>query len=202
MSLETFLKPMLNNPSSEDGEWYVKATYQALNLYMTQLESVLSIPNQMVNGVTTVPSTPPVPTPVVGQYAYFMPTRQRFTYPEVKAAMFCGDANLTFPNLFNLFGTKFALNFMNLLAFPVLNVTGTVILPTTSFMTCANELMLEARSVGAAMTPELFCQLESLYLQMAIQTIPPMVVPLLGVGLIPTGSWVGTATIQFGTLTV
>lgn len=202
MSFQTFMKPLLNNPSSEDGEWYVKATHQCLNNYMAELESALSMPNQMVTGTIVTPSVPPVTTVIEGNLAYFIPTGQRFTYDEVKGAMFCGNSTLTFINLFNLFGQKFALNFINMQALPVLAVEGICTLSTASFTKCANDLMSTARSIGRNMTPETFLSIESNYLQMAIKTIPPAVVTLIGAGLTPVGTWAGTANVSFSTLGV
>ena len=198
MSLETFLKPQLNQ-KTDDPEWYIKATMNSLNSFMQELEAKLSIPNQMITGTTIVPGTPPVPTPIAGPLAYFLPTFQRITYPEIKTAMFCGDGKQCFINLFNLFGTKFAMNFVTLQASPILQIVAVATIPTPTFQECAIELLETANAIGAAMTPEIFVNLESTMLSTAIATIPPITVPCAGAGLIPPGAFTGVATVSFTT---
>lgn len=200
MSLETFLKPQLYQSAETDPEWYIKATMNSLNSFMQELESKLSIPNQMITGTTIVPSTPPVPTPISGPLAYFLPTFQRITYSEIKTAMFCGDGRQCFINLFNLFGTKFAMNFVTLQASPVLQIVAVATIPTTTFQPCAIELLETANAIGASMTPEIFVNLESTMLSTAIATIPPITIPCAGAGLIPTGAFTGLITLNFSTV--
>ena len=199
MSLETFLKPQLYQSTETDPEWYIKATMNSLNSFMQELETKLSIPNQMITGTTIVPGTPPVPTPIAGPLAYFLPTFQRITYPEIKTAMFCGDGRQCFINLFNLFGTKFAMNFVTLQASPILQIVAVATIPTPTFQECAIELLETANAIGAAMTPEIFVNLESTMLSTAIATIPPITVPCAGAGLIPPGAFTGVATVSFTT---
>ena len=199
MSLETFLKPQLYQSTETDPEWYIKATMNSLNSFMQELEAKLSIPNQMITGTTIVPGTPPVPTPIAGPLAYFLPTFQRITYPEIKTAMFCGDGKQCFINLFNLFGTKFAMNFVTLQASPILQIVAVATIPTPTFQECAIELLETANAIGAAMTPEIFVNLESTMLSTAIATIPPITVPCAGAGLIPPGAFTGVATVSFTT---
>ena len=198
MSFANFIKPQLNQ-KTDDQEWYLRAVTNALNNYMTELETKLSVPSQNVTGTTIVPGTPPVPTPIVGPIAYFIPTIQRFTFMEVKTAMWCGVGETSFINLFNLFGTKFALNFVNLQASPVLEVAGIVTVPTVTFAPMAIQLIATAKGIGAAMTPETFADLESQFLAQAIATIPPIPVPLVGAGIIPPGAFTGVATVSFAT---
>ena len=199
MSLETFLKPQLYQSTETDPEWYIKATMNSLNSFMQELEAKLSIPNQMITGTTIVPGTPPVPTPIAGPLAYFLPTFQRITYPEIKTAMFCGDGRQCFINLFNLFGTKFAMNFVTLQASPILQIVAVATIPTPTFQECAIELLETAKGIGAAMTPETFADLESQFFAQAIATISPIPVPLVGAGLIPPGAFTGEATVSFAT---
>ena len=199
MSLETFLKPQLYQSTETDPEWYIKATMNSLNSFMQELEAKLSIPNQMITGTTIVPGTPPVPTPIAGPLAYFLPTFQRITYPEIKTAMFCGDGRQCFINLFNLFGTKFAMNFVTLQASPILQIVAVATIPTPTFQECAIELLETANAIGAAMTPEIFVNLESTMLSTAIATIPPITIPCAGAGLIPPGAFTGVATVSFTT---
>lgn len=69
MSFANKIIPRLGQ-SAEDGEWYVKAMYQSLNEYMTDIEIAMARPQFTVAGITTVPGSPPIPTPVtahVGQ---------------------------------------------------------------------------------------------------------------------------------------
>ena len=167
---------------------------------MQELEAKLSIPNQMITGTTIVPGTPPIPTPIAGPLAYFLPTFQRITYPEIKTAMFCGDGRQCFINLFNLFGTKFAMNFVTLQASPILQIAAVATIPTPTFQTCAIQLLETANAIGAAMTPETFVNLESTMLSTAIATIPPITIPCAGAGLIPPGAFTGVITLNFSTV--
>lgn len=199
MSLKTFLKPLLNQRTKSD-DWYVRATLEAMNYYMQELENRLSVPNQNIVGTTVVPGTPPIPTPISGPIGYFIPTYQRFNYSEVKSAMWCGDGTRCFVNLFNLFGKKFADNFTNLRANPVLQINGMVTIPTATFGHCGTELIETARAIGAAMTPDTFVSIESDFLATAISTIPPITVPVTGFGLIPMGTFTGSAVINFSTV--
>jgi hypothetical protein len=200
MSLETFLKPQLYQSAETDPEWYIKATMNSLNSFMQELEAKLSIPNQMITGTTIVPGTPPVPTPIAGPLAYFIPTFQRITYHEIKTAMFCGDGRQCFINLFNLFGTKFAMNFVTLQASPILQIAAVATIPTTTFQTCAIQLLKTAHSIGAAMNPDTFVNIESKMLSTAIATIPPITIPCAGAGLIPPGAFTGVITLNFSTV--
>lgn len=199
MSLQKYLKPLLYQ-TSDDNQWYLKATTDALNEYLNELVSILSKPCIMVSGVTTVPGTPPIPTPITGNLAYFVPSLQKLTFEEVKTAMWCGDGKQCFINLFNLFGTKFCNTFKILNASPVLNASGMAILLPSTFGTCAINMLSEAAAIGSEINPDKFLELESRYLSLAIATIPPQIVPLVGVGLIPSGLWTGNATVNFSLL--
>lgn len=201
MSLETFLKPLLYN-KSEDMEWYVKATHSALNSYMLELETSLSKPNQQIAGATVVPSVPPVTVSVTGQLVYFIPNGLRLDYKDVKDAMWCGDGRQCFINLFNLFGSKFVKNFVNLGALPIVEIIARAKLSAASFEVCANEMIDAAIAIGTNMNPDKFVELESNYLSKAIATIPPICIITSGAGLIPTGSFNGTIEIDFSKLGV
>ena len=112
MSFANKIIPRLGQPA-DNSEWYVNAMYQSLNEYMTDIEIAMARPQFTVAGITTVPGTPPIPTPVTAPVGQVSNKHIRLTYPEVKAAMFCGNGALTFPNLFKLFASKLMLNFNN-----------------------------------------------------------------------------------------
>ena len=81
--------------------------------------------------------------------------------------------------MFNLFGKKFADNFTNLRANPVLHINCMVTIPTATFGACGTELIETARAIGAAMTPDTFVSIESDFLATAISTIPPITIPFV-----------------------
>lgn len=141
--------------------------------------------------------TPPITTPIIDSIGFFVPKMTRFTLDEVKREMWCGDGTKAFVNLFNLFGRKFAENFNTLIATPILEVTGICNVPTETFEICATTFLETIRTIGKNITPEIFLEEESKYLGLAITTIPPIEVPLKGFGLIPTGTFIGTATVIF-----
>lgn len=199
MSFATFIKPQLYQ-KTEDQEWYLKAVTNSLNSYMMELESKLSIPNQQVAGVTVVPSVPPIPVTISGPLAFFIPFGLRFTFEEVKTAMWCGDGTQAFINLFNLFGTKFSANFVNMQALPVLGVFAVASIPTYTFTQMAIQLMEVAHGIGSGMTPDIFADIESQHLAKAIATIPPITIPAVGAGLIPAGSFTGTFIVNFSSI--
>lgn len=51
-----------------------------------------------------------------------------------------------------------------------------------------------------AMTPEIFHNTLSTYLDLAFKSILPVTVPFVGAGLIPSGAFTGTVTITFQTV--
>jgi hypothetical protein len=196
MSFANYIKPLLNQ-KTDDQEWYLKAVTNSLNSYMSELETKLSVPTQQVEGTVIVPGSPPVTTPLNGIIAYFIPTKQRFTFEEVKSAMWCGNGEQAFINLYNLFGQKFAANFITLQTSPILQIIGTVSIPTTNFPTAAINLLNSARAIGSDMTPETFADLESKELENALISIPPIITPVTGTSLTPPGTFTGEIIVSF-----
>ena len=197
MSFEYYMKPLLNQPP-DDTEWYVRATYTALNSYMEELEHIMEVPKLMVNGTIVVPGA--AATYISGPFAYFIPIHKTITFQEVKSAMWCGDGTMCFVNLFNLFGKKFKQTFITLQALPFLNITAAVNIPTTTFETCAYEFLSNIKAIGPAMNPDIFLNLESTYLIKALTTIPPITVSCIGSSLTPPGTFTGTVTVSFAGL--
>lgn len=197
MSFEYFMKPLLNQPP-DDTEWYVRATYTALNSYMEELEHIMEVPKLMVNGTIVVPGA--AATYITGNLAYFIPIHKTITFQEVKAAMWCGDGTMCFVNLFNLFGKKFVNTFKVLQALPFLNITASVNIPTNTFEPCALEFLSNVRAIGPSMNPDIFLNLESTYLIKALTTIPPITVSCIGSSFTPPGSFTGTVTVSFAGL--
>lgn len=186
--------------SAEDQEWYVRAMCDSLNEYMADIEKAMMIPQFVITGITTVPGVPPVPTPVVSPTGQVSNKHIRLTFPEVKAAMWCGVGSQTFPNLFSLFASKLMLNFNN--AYSTAIVTGTTMFAfdaTTPFTTMGTAFMAEITSIGAAggMNPTLFHQTFDRYLNLAFKSIIPVTMPFIGAGITPPGQFTGTITIAF-----
>jgi hypothetical protein len=72
-------------------------------------------------------------------------------YDEVKAAMWCGDGSLTFPNLFKLFASKLMMNFMTVYDNTVVAATSPFTFDAmTTFNTTAELFMTQIRTIGAS----------------------------------------------------
>ena len=200
MSFADKIIPRLGQSVEDDPEWYVKAMYQSLTEYLIDLERLVDLPTFYINGVTTVPSTPPVPTPIMAPVGKIFSTGSRFTYEEVKAAMWCGDGSLTFPNLFRLFAKNLMLDFTSVYDNTIVNAMSPLVFDAiTSYEAMGNEFMMEMRTVGAAgeMTPEIFHKNLSLYLNLAFNSIVTVTIPMAGMGLVPTGPFTGTVAVVF-----
>lgn len=199
MSFANKIIPRLGQ-SADDSEWYVKAMYQSLNEYMADIEIAMARPQFTVAGITTVPGTPPIPTPVTAPVGQVSNKHIRLTYPEVKAAMFCGNGALTFPNLFKLFASKLMLNFTNAYSSAIVSgITAFTFDAVTPFTTMCTTFMTEITGIGTAgaMTPEIFHNSMSKYLDLAFKSIIPVTMPFVGMGLVPSGPFTGTIVIAF-----
>lgn len=203
MSFAQKIIPRLGQSVENDAEWYVKAIHQSLNEYMADIETAMNIPQFLIVGTTTVPSTPPVPVPISAPVAKVSNKHIRLTYDEVKAAMWCGDGNLTFPNLFKLFASKLMLNFTNVYDNSIVGALSAFTFDAINpFNNIANMFMTQIKSIGATgtMTPEIFHNTLSTYLDMAFKSIIPSTTAFVGAGLIPSGAFTGSVTITFSTV--
>lgn len=186
--------------SAEDQEWYIRAMMDSLNEYMQDIETAMNIPQFLIVGTTTVPGTPPVPVPVSAPVGQVPNKHIRLTFPEVKAAMWCGVGSQTFPNLFKLFASKLMMNFnMATSSAIVTGTTGFTFDATTPFTSMSNAFMAEITAIGAsgAMNPTLFHNTLDKYLNLAFKSIIPVTMPFIGVGIVPTGAFTGSITIAF-----
>ena len=186
--------------SAENPEWYVRAIMDSLNEYMQDIETAMNIPQFVIAGVTTVPGAPPVPVPITAPVGQVSNKHIRLTFPEVKAAMWCGNGALTFPNLFKLFASKLMLNFTNVYSTTIVGgLTAFTFDAVTPFTTMGTAFMTEIMAIGAtgAMNPTLFHNTFDKYLNLAFKSIIPVTVPFVGAGMIPTGAFTGTVTIAF-----
>ena len=186
--------------SAENPEWYVRAMMDSLNEYMQDIETAMNIPQFVIAGVTTVPGAPPVPVPITAPVGQVSNKHIRLTFPEVKAAMWCGEGSQTFPNLFKLFASKLMLNFTNVYSTTIVGgLTAFTFDAVTPFTTMGNAFMTEIMAIGAAgnMNPTLFHNTLDRYLNLAFKSILPITMPFVGAGIIPTGAFTGTVTIAF-----
>lgn len=218
MSFAMWMKPKLNpdDKTAEDNEWYLKATTEALNSWMDELEIALMMPTLPINGsaITPVGVTVPVTVPAG---AYFQPQGLRFTLQEVKDAMWTKDVNTSFINLFDLVADKITSNFNKVIGLPTL--IGGCAKPqfiTSHFAAYAIQLITWAEAQGAAMnadpnsegiTPESFLEQESAQLLAAVKSIPPMVATVVGDPIpatpvmCPAGVFTGTVGANFAAAT-
>lgn len=186
--------------SAENPEWYVRAIMDSLNEYMQDIETAMNIPQFVIAGVTTVPGAPPVPVPITAPVGQVSNKHIRLTFPEVKAAMWCGEGSQTFPNLFKLFASKLMLNFNNVYSTTIVGgLTAFTFDAVTPFTTMGTAFMTEIMAIGATgtMNPTLFHNTFDRYLNLAFKSIIPVTVPFVGAGMIPTGAFTGTVTIAF-----
>lgn len=184
----------------DNNEWYVNAMYQSLNEYMSDIENVMTKPQFIITGITTIPGTPPIPTPISAKVGQVSNKHIRLTYQEVKSAMWCGDGKMTFPNLFKLFASKLMLNFTT--AYSSTVVSGTTAFTfdaITPYTTIGTSFMTEITGLGAtgSLTPEIFHNTLSRYLDLAFKSIIPVTMPFVGMGLVPTGQFTGSIVIAF-----
>lgn len=168
------------NPAGEvKPDFYITATLNALNKYMQEIERMHSGPQYQVSGTITYPGTPPVTVTYSGTTGYWVPKKKRFTYSEVKNALWCGDPNQCFINLFNLIGKKLADNFCVMKGGAIIG-QARVNLSVSHFAAVAAMFYAKLKVIGAKMTPELFLDTESEYIRKAIKMIPLAVGSLAG----------------------
>lgn len=199
MSFANKILPRLGQ-SAENEEWYVNAIWKSLNEYMVDIETAMAKPQFTIAGITTVPGAPPVQTPVTCMTGQVSNKHIRLSYPEVKAAMWCGDGNMTFPNLFKLFASKLTKNFTNAYSTTmVTGITGFVFDATSVYSSMANTFMAEIKTLAASgtMNAKTFHNTLSRYLDLAFKSLPSVVMTFNGMGQMPTGPFVGTITIAF-----
>lgn len=179
MSFETRMKPKLNPKLDANNQiandWYVRATMEAMNEYMQDLEKILRQECCNVRGTATfiVPGSPPYPMTVsVGQKrSAFVPATLRFSFNEVKTAMWCGQFDLCFINLFNLFGNKLANNFRMLKVSPYMaGVVAPATWQTMHWGALGIALVNYARALGKFCTPEKFLAKQSELIENGIKT--------------------------------
>lgn len=199
MAFADYMRNSLNPTASvsKDMEWYIKATAAALNKWMVQLEGIFNAPTQAIDGtlVTWAGVSSALNLPAGG---YFRSNLVRFSDKDVKDAMWCGDPNQSFINLFELVGNKIRQNFDSIWAAPA--ITGPAAKPmfiTTHFIAYGAQLIAWAKARGAemnagapALTPEEFLQHESDLLLQAVQNIPTA--PTVLTGVTPLGVFTGT----------
>jgi hypothetical protein len=200
MSFAAKIKPKLGQSVEDDEEWYVKAMHEALNNYLADIETAMLRPQFLITGITTVPGSPPVPVPISAPVGQVSNKRIRLNYQEVKSAMWCGDGSLTFPNLFSLFASKLMLDFTNVYSTTVVGAQTALLFEAMStYKNFGDLFMTEIKAIGATgtMTPELFHDKMSLYLNNAFNSIPPVTMPLFGVGITPSGPFTGSVLVTF-----
>lgn len=179
MSFETRMKPKLNPKLDANNQiandWYVRATMEAMNAYMHDLEKILKKECCNIRGTATfvVPGSPPyVMTVDVNQKrSAFVPMRLRFSFDEVKTAMWCGQFDLCFMNLFGLFGRKLANNFRMLKVSPYMaGVVSPATWQTMHWEGLGLTLVNYARSLGNKCTPEKFLEKQSKLMEDGIKS--------------------------------
>lgn len=194
MSYSLLLKNYLSSASFDDPEHYIKATHMAINGFLAELETRASIHMMLVNGTTTNHTSV---VPIIGPLAKFEPLRIRCTYDEVKKALFCGDPNMSFFNLFDLIGSKITKNFSVISINNVVIASTTTTLTHSTFKIGATSLLAETKVLGATITPDIFGGLIDKNIKVSLNTIPPMIVPIAGSGVTPPGVFTGTVTVSF-----
>lgn len=225
MSFEIHMRPLINtqlrmDSENQDLEFYIRNTTKALNGYLLELEETFSKRQLLVTGATVLPFTPPVTTPVMNRFGYFVPNHVRITEQEVKNALWCGDPNMSFINLFTLFGNKMGQNFnrvtsttrnvAELQAAPavpyVCNGIGVVNMTFAHYASYATQFIAATKALGTALDAYQFLSLESKYLRLAISTTPPCPTFISGLclstnGMVVNGVFNGTLEANFAAAT-
>lgn len=192
------------NKKNLANDWYVKVVCESFNEYMKELEQRFKIPTQVISGtitqVTPAGVTVTIPYTTVG---YLVSNKLRFTQLEIKKKMWCGDINLTFPNLFNLFAKKLERNFrlvktktidvvkgsakFRVSAIPSYTLQGSIFMTTIKGMATS----------GTPMTPEIFHTIWDKYMELALKGILPTLGSFKGIAK-SGGIFSGTVTIRLG----
>lgn len=193
MSFKRYMKRYINPTGEPKSDFYVTATCRALNSYMGELERLHTIPQLYVNGTVVIPGTPVYTIPIVNQpIGFWRNNHVRFTPGEVKKAMWCGDPNMSFVNLFELIGRKIQMNFTRMAASPfIIGPDAPIVLNTTHFTAVGAALMAHVKAENKTMNANRFLDLESEYICKAIKTILPMTTALTGMYL-GGGTFTGT----------
>ena len=152
MSFANKIIPRLGQPA-DNREWYVNAIWTSLNEYMSDIETALTRPQFVITGTTTVPGVPPIPTPIIAPVGMVSNKHIRLSYPEVKSAMWCGDGNLTFPNLFKLFASKLMLNFTNVYSNTIVNGISAFTFDALTPLAFKAIIPITVPFIGAGLTP-------------------------------------------------
>lgn len=225
MSFETHMRPLINTQLGLDSEnpdtaFYIRNTTKALNGYLSELEETFAKRHLLVTGATVLPFTPPVTTPVMNRFGYFVPNHVRIDEEEVKNALWCGDPSMSFVNLFVLFGNKMCQNFNRVTsttrnvaelqsapAVPyVCNGIGVVNMTFAHYASYAARFIAAAKALGTTLDAYQFLSLESKYLRLAISTTPPCPVFISGLclstnGMAVNGVFTGTLEASFAATT-
>lgn len=182
MSFKRYMKRYINPTGAPKSDFYVTATCRALNSYMGELERVHAVPQLYVNGMTVIPGTPAYTIPIVNNpVGYWRNNHVRFTPGEVKKAMWCGDPNTSFINLFELIGRKIQMNFTRMTASSfVIGPDAPIVLNTAHFTAMGAALMAHVKAENKTMNADRFLDLESEYIRKAIKMILPMPIALTG----------------------
>lgn len=210
------MKRFINSTGDQPPDFYISATTTALNEYMKELEDAFSQRRLLVTGVTVLPFSPPITTPVASLLGYFVPSHVRLSEDEVKSALWCGDPSMSFVNLFALFGRKMSANFARVSASPksvaesqsavstpyVCNGVGAVSMTNAHYATVAAQMNNVVRALGTALTPERFMDIESRYLRLAVASTPVCPAFLSGLclstnGIAVDGAFTGTLEASF-----
>lgn len=183
----------------DNAEWYVNAIWKSLNEYLTDIETTMYQPQFKIVGTTTTPAG--VSVPIMANTGQISNKRIRLSYPEVKAAMWCGDGKKTFPNLFKLIAEKITMNFSNISSTVIVTGISSFAIAGASevYQNCGEMFMDEVLGLGEAgkMNPETFHNSFEFYLNYAFRSIPPITVPFVGAGVTPPGAFTGQAIISF-----
>lgn len=182
MSFATHMAKYLVVSDNPPMDFYLQATTNALNAYMAELETIMTVPHLYINGTYVIPGSPPVTVPLINHPVGFWRNNHiRFTLSEVKAAMWCGNPAMSYINLFTLIGQKISLNFNRLSAMPIINgPDAPVVLNTAHFAAIGLEFFNKLQILGKALTPKMTYQYESFYIKKAIKLILPMPSALAG----------------------
>ena len=195
MSYYNRIKRYLNPIGEQESDFYIKATESALKKYFKDLKRKFSdFPTFNINGTVTVGNySYPVTNIIAGKLS--VPKVYNISYLTIKNALWTKVPENSFPNLFNEIGKNISKSFIFVNASPM--VTGAIVpikLSTSHFRAFGLAFMSKIKTIGKGLTPDIFHELLSEYIEKAIGAITPQIINI-------NGAWAGGGVFS-GTVTV
>lgn len=196
MSYYNKIKKYLNPVGEQESDFYINATEDALKEYFKELRRVFIKSLFLLNGKV---STGIFSYPIIGAKGGMVLSSKLFTPSalNIKTALWTTPAENGFPNLFDEIGLSITKSFTEVSADgSVMSPPVPIVLTTTHFKSFGTMFMSKIKTIGQDLTPDVFHQTLSEYIELAIKNIPPMSIPITG-AWITGGVFTGTVSVNF-----